>query len=1059
MEKVHNSKSENKLEYLNSLKRYIKSMDDCSNEANKKIKLIDTFENYFNYGLTLVGKNYLSNEEEVFFKQMKTALEYLEKEDIKNTLKMINYITEKNKGMTMAIRYYIQDLIFKRNLYTSKFSICMIVKNEEKNIEICLKSLQPLVDLKLADLIIVDTGSTDNTVKIAERYAEKIYFHPWKDSFSEARNWSISLATGEYIFIVDGDDEIKESEVEKIIYEFSKEDHKNYNTFSMKVKSYLDIDHKTSTTITQNHIFKNDGSLYYSGSVHNQPYSALPLKNLDITITHYGYIMTPELSDKKFKRTVPLLLKELEQCKDIYRQMYCRYQLSVSYGMHGDLEKALEETEFLVDAIRNIDFDTTYLVYLSNAALIYKGIELYNKVLEVCDLALNYQSDFIDLVYLKAEALFKTKQYEKAVKWLERYLHLSKEFPKHEIYNDLRFSFYYLESQEEASKMLLLSSIKITPNNAPLLEFETVNEYFNIAEECAKINSYTQAIDYYKEGLKIDPENYSGYNNLAHLLNVAGRNEEAIYYYKQALIHSNYENKMKIYSNYLLSLNYNPSYSNEEIFLQHKKYNDILQCESNKFESNKHNFNANKKLKIGYVSADFRQHPVMYFIAAPIVGHNKEKIELYCYSDVGKVDNITSGIQDYIENWRDISKMSDEQVETLIRKDEIDILIDLGGHTGKNRLTVFAKKPAPIQVSWIGYPNTTGLTNMDYRITDFYADPLGKSDLYHTEKLIRMSKSFLCYSAGEFPEIEDTIPYKRNKKVTFASFNNFTKVTDNMIKIWSEILQRVEDSILVLKSQIFEDETIENEVINKFEKYGINRNKIKLLTSDERVIEHLNRYNDIDIALDTYPYNGTTTTCEALYMGVPVITLCGDSHVSRVGNSLLSNMGLDELIAYNEEEYIEKSVKLSNNIDKLESIKKGLRKNMIESSVMKAEQFVSELEKIYTNIWEDYCNNNLKKQIKKEIEEKINSGNLEEANILIKAYEEIVENDLEIYSMKAVIEIMNNNLKHAEEILNEGLRIDSENYDLLSNMFYVQEVLGNFELASHYKTLASKKQI
>lgn len=1059
------------LEYINSLKNYMEKMDELSYEADKKLKLIATFEEYFKCGLNLIGKNILSNNEEKFLKDMSVALENLKKQDIEKAMKIINSITEKNEKITMSIRYYIQDYIYKNNIYKYKLSICMIVKNEEKNIDRCLKSLKPLVENNLAEIIIVDTGSTDNTVEIAKKYTEKVYFHPWRDSFSEARNWSISLATGEYVFIVDGDDEIKESEIEKIIHEFSIEDYKKYNTFSVKVKSYLDINFETFTTITQNHIFKNDGSLYYSGSVHNQPYSALPLKNLDITITHYGYIMTPELSERKFNRTVPLLLKELEICTDIYKEMYYRYQLSVSYGVHGDLDKALDEVEFLFNKIKQIKFDTTYLVYINNAALIYKGVELFDKVLEVCDLGLKYQNDFIDLVYIKSETLFITKQYEKAVKWLKEYLDLSKEFSNHEIYNDTRFSFYHLESQEKALKMLALSYIKIGKNVNTLLNFNSSCEYFNFAEECVKVNAYIQAIDCYKLGLKLDVNNYNGYNNLAHLLNVIGKNDEANYYYKEALKHCDNEDKIKIYSDYLLSLNYNSSYTNQDIFFEHKKYEDILSCKDIKFNVSEHTFRPHKKLRIGYLSADFRQHPVMYFIAAPIVGHNKESFELYCYSDTEKIDDVTKGLQNYIKNWRDISKMIDYEVEKLIKEDEIDILIDLGGHTGKNRLTVFAKKPAPVQITWIGYPNTTGLNTMDYRITDFYADPLGESDKYYTEKLIRMPKSFLCYSAAEFPKVEGIIPYKRNKKITFGSFNNFTKVTEDAIRVWSEILKKVKKSTLILKSEIFEDKVIEKETLKRFEKYGVDKEQIQLLPSDKKFNDRLNRNNNVDIALDTYPYNGTTTTCEAMYMGVPVITLAGNRHVSRVGVSLLTNVGLNELIAYNEEEYIQKAVSLANDLKRLEKIKTELRGNIIKSSIMKADDFVSELEELYKTIWKSYCDDNsivysgkdnskeeinkFKIQVKGQIEKHINNGELENANILIKEYEAIIKNDLEIYSMKAVIEIMNNNLRLAEEILRDGLSIDSDNYDLLYNMSYVQEMLGNKELSSYFKKQAN----
>lgn len=1056
MGQVKNSDN-NKLEYLYSLEKYIEDMGECSQEAEKKIKLINTVEEYFKRGVKLISENIFAEEEEVYFQNIKTALKYLEKRDAKNAMRVINSLTEKKEKVILPFRYHVQDIIAKNNLYTHKFSICMIVKNEENNIERCLKSLKPLVEKGFAELVIVDTGSTDKTIEIAKKYSENIYFHPWRDSFSEARNWSISLGTGEYIFIVDGDDEIKESEIEKIISEFSKEEHKMYNTFSMKVKSYLDLKFETSTIITQNHIFKNDGSLYYSGSIHNQPYSALPLKDLDITITHYGYIMTPELSEKKFNRTVPLLLKELKECIDVQREMYYRYQLSVSYGMHGDLDKALEETNFLVNKIKNLEFDTTYLIYLSNAALIYKGVEYYDEVLEICDLGLDNQSDFIDLLYLKAEAFFCIKQYEKAIEWLKKYIELSESFSNHEIYNDTRFSFYYLEAQEAAIKMLLLSYIKTGKDIEVLTNFNSADEYFNFAEECVNVNAYTQAIYFYKCGLKLEDTNYNGYNNLAYLLNVIGNNDKANFYYKEALKYCDNEDKVQIYSNYLLSLNYNRAYSNEEIFLEHKKYNDILKHDSSKVIRYRDTFNMNRKIRLGYMSSDFKQHPVMYFAAGPIVGHNERDFEVYCYSNVLKTDGITDGLRNYIKNWRDISQMNNEEVNKLIVEDEIDILIDLGGHTGKNRLAIFSEKPAPVQVTWIGYPNTTGLNTIDYRITDNYADPLQNGHMYHTEKLIRMPKSFLCYSAGEFPEVKDVIPYKRNNKITFASFNNFTKVTEDAIRVWSDILKKVERSTLILKSEIFEDKIIEQDTLKRFEEYGVDNEQIKLLTSDKKFKDHLNRYNDVDIALDTFPYNGTTTTCEAMYMGVPVITLAGDRHVARVGVSLLSNVGLTELIAYSEAEYIEKAVNLAKDIEGLEKIKLSLRKKTIDSPIMKVDAFVLDLEEIYKTMWKNYCNENLQNQIKREIEKEINNGNLDAANALIGEYEEVVKNDLEICSMKAIIEIMKNNLKVAEEILTEGLKIDSENYDLLMNMSYLQEVSGDLQSAAYFKDRAAKK--
>ena len=242
------------------------------------------------------------------------------------------------------------------------------------------------------------------------------------------------------------------------------------------------------------------------------------------------------------------------------------------------------------------------------------------------------------------------------------------------------------------------------------------------------------------------------------------------------------------------------------------------------------------------------------------------------------------------KKWTEIFDKSDNEVFDIIVNDKIDILVDLSGHTQGNRLTVFAKKPAPIQISWLGYPNTTELSSIDYRFTDMITDPIGQTEKYYSETLYRLPNNFLCFTGEEETELLREIPFVHNNYITFGSFNNFSKITDETIKIWSNILNLIPNSRLVLKTS---RENLEfNRYIKLFSNEGIEKKRIDFINRISNYREHLELYNKIDIALDTFPYNGTTTTFEALWMGVPVITIKGNSHVSSVGASILTNIGL-----------------------------------------------------------------------------------------------------------------------------------------------------------------------
>jgi len=288
----------------------------------------------------------------------------------------------------------------------------------------------------------------------------------------------------------------------------------------------------------------------------------------------------------------------------------------------------------------------------------------------------------------------------------------------------------------------------------------------------------------------------------------------------------------------------------------------------------------------------------------------------------------------------------------LLGGDKIDILVDLSGHTAKNRLLVFAQKPAPIQVTWLGYPNTTGLSAIDYRFTDIIADPIGEADELHSETLVRLANGFQCYKGNEAVHSKSELPFKRQGHITFGSFNNLTKVTPEVIKVWSDILHAVPESRLILKAAQLKHNT--SHCLDCFKQAGITEDRIELKGRIPNTQAHLELYHAIDIGLDPFPFNGATTTCESLWMGVPVITLSGNLHVGRVGASILTNVGLTDFIAKDIESYIELAVEMAANTSYLEEIRKGLRERMQGASLCDGRSFAIDVESAYQEMWGSY---------------------------------------------------------------------------------------------------------
>ncbi len=357
---------------------------------------------------------------------------------------------------------------------------------------------------------------------------------------------------------------------------------------------------------------------------------------------------------------------------------------------------------------------------------------------------------------------------------------------------------------------------------------------------------------------------------------------------------------------------------------------------------------AAERLRIGYLSADFREHSVASFIEPVLASHDRSRFELFCYHSHPERDDVTARIRSQADHWRDISGMGDDEAAGLIRADGIHILVELSGHTAWNRLPLMARRPAPVQVTWLGYPYSTGLGAIDYRITDAVADPPGMSEQWHSERLVRLPGTFLCFQPPDAPEPPGLPPCRTNGHVTLASFNNLAKVSPTMLRRWRDILARIPDSRLLLKAEVFGDPEASRWVVQRLE---LPAERLVLLGKTPDRTAHLALYGQVDIALDTFPYNGTTTTCEALYMGVPVVSLAGRTHAARVGASLLGTVGLADLVAGTEARYVETVVNLASDLTRLSRLRLDLRGMMTASPLMDRQGFTASLEAEYRLMW------------------------------------------------------------------------------------------------------------
>ena len=506
------------------------------------------------------------------------------------------------------------------------------------------------------------------------------------------------------------------------------------------------------------------------------------------------------------------------------------------------------------------------------------------------------------------------------------------------------------------SLLLDLNQRDAEPELRRALELEPgyVDASVNLALVEYRLGQLSAAAARLRQVVSVAPAHGEAHANLAAILRDQGDIADSLGHYRRAI-------ELKpdlavIGSGYLLVRQADPSAAAVDLLEDHRAWNERYAAAVTPREKSypTRGREPERRLRVGYVSADLRSHSVASFMEPVIGAHDRDRVQVFCYAD-GVADAVTARIRARADGWRETQELSDEALAALIEADGIDVLVDLGGHTAGNRLMSFARRPAPVQVTYCGYPGTTGLSTMDWRLTDAVADPEGSADTHATERLYRLPHGFLCYQP--LPGAPDVggAPARARGHVTFGSFNNLAKLNDGVLSLWAQVLKAVPEAHLFLKAKGLTDAEPAARLRASLERNGVDPGRIVIAPYAATPADHLALYRNVDIGLDPFPYNGTTTTCEALWMGVPVVTLRGQRHAGRVGASLMGRVGLSDLVAESAEDYIRIAAGLAADVGGLEALREGLRSRLLASPLTSPVILTRDIEAAYREMWRAWC--------------------------------------------------------------------------------------------------------
>jgi predicted O-linked N-acetylglucosamine transferase (SPINDLY family) len=457
-----------------------------------------------------------------------------------------------------------------------------------------------------------------------------------------------------------------------------------------------------------------------------------------------------------------------------------------------------------------------------------------------------------------------------------------------------------------------------------------------------------EAAECLQQALALRPADAEAYNNLGIIYADQGRLDEALACFRQAL--TSRPDYSTAHSNLLTCWNYDPTVGADFLCAEHGRWADV-QARVYPAAGHANDRNPERRLRVGYVSPDFRRHVVADFLEPIFAHHDVSQVEVFAYAEVSAPDSVTARFKARAQGWRPTLGLSDEQVVNQVRADGIDILVDLAGHTSESRLRVFAYKPAPVQITYLGYPNTTGLTVIDYRFTDAILDPPGEP-ARHVEELIRLPHAF-CYQPQQSAPAVSPLPARTSGRISFGSFHNLAKLNGQVLNLWCDLLRAVPSAHLVVFQHTLRGSAAAY-FYDQLMRRGIGPDRFALSLPDDRST-HLLAYRSVDIALDAFPWNGHATTCEALWMGVPVITLLGSRYAGRLAATTLTAVGLTDFIAVTPEVYVSIAREWATDLDRLSRLRSALRQRMQSSPLCDGAAFTRNLEQAYRTLWRRWC--------------------------------------------------------------------------------------------------------
>lgn len=636
-------------------------------------------------------------------------------------------------------------------------------------------------------------------------------------------------------------------------------------------------------------------------------------------------------------------------------ESYCN--IGVVFKMTNRMEEAVEAYEHCLRLSPDFELGKKNLALVltdQGTALKYK--KLLSAAVATYERALSYDPTNVEAYYNLGVACAEAEEYDRAIIAYESAGRLRPECA--EIWNNA--GVLYKERGNDARAMdYYQRAVACNPYFAqPLNNLGVLHTMSGQAQK---------ALEALQQAVAVEPTYAVAHNNLGVLLRDTGDINHACDAYRDCVRHS--PNDRHAEQNYLLALNYVRQGEDPEVCQAHAawgtrfvklsgppmKARRAVRADSGAGTSGR------RKLVVGYVSPDMYTHSVSYFAAAPLSSHDKESVKCIVYNvskyQDAQSERLRKSTLESGGEWRECAALTERELAERIRNDDVDILVELTGHTANNRLGTLALEPAPVQITWIGYPNSTGMRSIRYRITDEMCDPLDTKQTF-TEQLIRIPApySFLCYTPNpEAPERVSLAPCLERGFVTFGCFNTLAKVTSAVRSAWATILRATPNSRFVFKSKAFACDVIRQRFLSQMAELGVDAWRIDCLPLESATKSHLSLYDGIDVALDTFPYAGTTTTCEALYMGVPVVTLAGSCHAHNVGKSLLTTVGLKECVAETVQDYVRIASSFTTEIDRLATIRAGLRNRLMNSPLCDARGFTSVLEDIYRELWQRWC--------------------------------------------------------------------------------------------------------